>query len=162
MSGLFRVQPSGRPLLGTALLLTEFFPKMASIEELALAFDIIRYLKSCQRDLRREAQWCLDRIAASPRTHTTAQIAAVALGDAQNISRLLANVATAIQSAGAQTKANNGLTALSSTLAAANTARTVLKNAADTWAASDMSTDAAITAGANAVLASVPGIDFVD
>lgn len=135
---------------------------MATPEEVNLAHGVIRYLASCQRDLRANAQSYKDEIARSPRRLTTAQLGANVTTDAQNINRLLQRIADKAADANIRTKITNGLAAVSIAFATANNARATLKGAADAQASADVSTDQAISAAADATLAAVPAFDTID
>jgi len=95
------------------------------------------------------------------RRFDTAQLGAIATADAQNIARLMTLLTNKITGT-LQTKLGNGLTVYGMTLNQANTEKNLILNTANTQASADVSTDQAIISAADATLAALPALDFID
>jgi len=134
---------------------------MATREEISIAGQAIQVLTNCQRDLRANAQSYLNEIAAGHPRLNTQQLGAIVNADGAAISRLMVMMTNYFADPTRKTKVTNGLAFYGITFAQGAADHNAIKATADAQAAADVSTDAAITAAANATLASTPTIDLL-
>lgn len=135
---------------------------MATREELLIAQTTLGYLNNIQRDLRKCANGYLAAIAATPRAIPTDVLGSYVHGDASGMGAVLDRMNVFFQDATRKQKLVNGLTFYGITWATIANDWTVGRNACTAQAAADVSTDAAITAAANATLAAVPALDVME
>ena len=134
---------------------------MATREEVSIALQALQVLTNCQRDLRANAQSYLAEIAAGHPRLTTAQLGAIAHADGAAIARLMTMMTSYFSDQTRVTKVTNGLTQLGLTYAQAVADHNQILSVANAQASADVSTDAAITSGANWVLANTLALDLL-
>lgn len=134
---------------------------MATREELRIAEQLIGFLNNCQRDLRSNAQSYLDEIARVPRRVATAQLGAIVNADGRAVALLMQRFTDFFADATRRTKAVNGIGFYGMTQAQVVADKNAIKATADAQAAAPVSTDAEITAAANATLAATAAMDLL-